>query len=684
MRHTITTISALCGVAFSANLAAAQDANVEASYTPDYFAQFQPNTAREMVGRIPGFTLQGGGNGERGFGQASLNILINGARPSSKSSDAGDILGRITADTVVRIDIVDGASLDIPGLSGQVANIITDTTDGKISGNWEYSARFEQGTEPQLLEGEFSLNGSRGDLAFVASLDFGQFTFSEKGEEQFFDGEGNLFEDRMEDISVARQRPSADLNLTWTPDNGHVGNLNLSAELSNRRNRTIEDFIGVITPLGRTGQSISDDGEDEYNYEISGDYSFDLGDGTLKLIGLHRFEDSEFGSRFQFNEFDAVPFESVFDRFDDEGEYILRSEYSWALKDGQDWQIAWEGAFNFLDSSTEFSDTNTDLIASNVRVEEKRTEANITHGRALSDKVNIQASLGAEYSELEVVTADSPARKFFRPKGFISASWDISDTHVWRAKVERDVGQLNFGTFVSSVSLVENTANTGNENIVPTQFWNGEIELERKGGGKISGTAKVFARRLEDPIDRILFINDPDDPNDDTEGPGNLDSAWRLGVEGNMTWLLDDLIAEGLRLELEGTLQTSSIEDPVTLENRNINDLMKWRYEINLSQDIPNSNWAWGVDLRHFRQATFFRRDQSFEAAFQAPINTLRITHKNFFGMRLDLFAQNLLRTNVERERLIYSPDRNGDLIQREFFSRQRGRRLGFEISDTF
>ena len=56
-------------------------------YTPDYFEKFNPNTARDMVARLPGFTLQGGEGSERGFGQASLNILINGRRPSSKSSD---------------------------------------------------------------------------------------------------------------------------------------------------------------------------------------------------------------------------------------------------------------------------------------------------------------------------------------------------------------------------------------------------------------------------------------------------------------------------------------------------------------------------------------------------------------------------------------------------------------------
>jgi len=77
------------------DVAASQATDASASYEPDYFSQFQPNTARDMVARIPGFALEGGEGGERGFGQASLNILINGRRPSSKSSGAGEILGRI-------------------------------------------------------------------------------------------------------------------------------------------------------------------------------------------------------------------------------------------------------------------------------------------------------------------------------------------------------------------------------------------------------------------------------------------------------------------------------------------------------------------------------------------------------------------------------------------------------------
>ncbi len=652
----------------------AQDVRAQQSYGADYFVQFQPNTARDMVRRIPGFSLQGNENEDRGFGQASLNILINGRRPSSKSSSARDILGRIPADTVERIEILDGASLNVPGLSGQVANIVSSA--GKLSGNWRYSARFEEGTEPQLLEGEVSISGTRGNLEYVASIELGQFSFSEDGTEQFFTGDGELFEDRLEDLFFQAERPQADLNLTYTPRDGHVANLNLSADIGNRRSGAREQFQAIL-PQGSTGSSLTDTGRDDYNYEISGDYAFPVHEGTLKVIALHRFEDKDFNRVFRFLEVGEAPETTVFDSLDEEGEFILRGEYDWKSGENQDWQISWEGAFNYLDNTINFIDPVTEFFTENVRVEEQRTEANITHSWALSDKVNLQSSLGAEYSQLDVTTGTDPARRFFRPKGFASISYDADENYTWRARVERGVGQLDFGTFVSSVNATEGTADTGNPEIVPTQFWNGEIELERKGTGPITGTVKVFGRLIEDPIDQIQFL-------DGTEGPGNLDSAYRYGIESNITWVLDNYGLNGMRLELEGRLEDSSIEDPVTLFDRRLNQTNIWGYEVSLTHDIPNSDWAWEVEIEQEDFSPSFRIDERSDVDVGKPNTFIRLTNNDIFGIKVDLFYQNLLRFEVERDRLIFDGDRNGDLIERQFFNRKRGQRVGISFSDTF
>jgi len=629
LRHHLTSLITALAALATYGVGHSQNSETSASYEPAYFSQFQPNTARDMVGRIPGFTLQDSDGGERGFGQANLNILINGRRPSSKSSGADEILGRITADKVTRIDILDGASLDIPGLSGQVANVITST--GSLSGSWNYAARFEEGTEPQLTDGGVSISGSNttGSVEYAASLNHGIFTFSEKGDEQFFDPDGVFYEDRSEDSNFELTRQA----------NGNIANLNLSGGLRNQNFAAYENF-SAVTSDGQTGQSLFTSGEDEYEYEIGADYSFPLGDGNLKLIGLHSYENSDFNRGFDVNVYDISTSKQAFNFLDKEAEFIGRAEYSWKSDAEHDWQLSWEGAFNSLDSTTEFGLDDVFFDPENVRVEEQRTEANVTHSRSLSDKLNIQASLGAEYSQIEVTTNEDPSEGFFRPKGFLALSYDANSRYTWRTKVERAVGQLNFTDFRTSRSLTDGTANAPNVKIVPTQSWNAELELERKDDKKLSGALTVFANYIEDPVDRILFP-------DGTEGPGNF-------------------------------------EDPVTLVNRRQNQTTLWNYNLNLRHDIPQTSWAWGINFEQSRKSPLFRRDEIRYNNFDIPFVDYFITHKDLLGMTVSVKVENAPHWKLNRERLIYSGDRNGDLLRREFVSRKRGNRISLEISDTF
>src|SRR5690349_6371189 len=56
-------------------------------YTPADFARFAPKSAFDMLAQVPGFTIRGASN-ERGLGQASENVLINGQRVTDKSASA--------------------------------------------------------------------------------------------------------------------------------------------------------------------------------------------------------------------------------------------------------------------------------------------------------------------------------------------------------------------------------------------------------------------------------------------------------------------------------------------------------------------------------------------------------------------------------------------------------------------
>src|SRR5919112_1739670 len=93
-------------------------------YTSADFARFAPKTAYDMLVQVPSFTIRTADESQRGLGQASENVLINGERIANKSGGAVDQLKKMPFSNVERIEIVDAASLGIAGLAGQVANII--------------------------------------------------------------------------------------------------------------------------------------------------------------------------------------------------------------------------------------------------------------------------------------------------------------------------------------------------------------------------------------------------------------------------------------------------------------------------------------------------------------------------------------------------------------------------------
>ena len=97
-------------------------------YEAAQFAQFNPQTALDMVSQIPGFSLDGGEE-RRGFSGAVGNVLIDGVRPSTKSQGVGGILSRIPASQVVRLEVLRGAAVagDASGQSILLNVVRTDS-----------------------------------------------------------------------------------------------------------------------------------------------------------------------------------------------------------------------------------------------------------------------------------------------------------------------------------------------------------------------------------------------------------------------------------------------------------------------------------------------------------------------------------------------------------------------------
>ncbi|MFN3212818.1 MAG: TonB-dependent receptor plug domain-containing protein [Henriciella sp.] len=672
----------------------AQEANQTSeearTFTMADFEQFAPRTAFDMVRQIPGFSISQS-DGQRGFGQAQENVLINGQRISSKSSGAGEVLSRIPATNVERIELVEGSSLDIPGLSGQVANVIA-TANG-ISGTWTYRQRYRENLPPALDWFDVSVNGQSGTLGWTLGIETEPNRGAASGRENIFEnfngGTGELVNYREEEFTFIADSFGLNGSLNWKPANGHIANLNAEYNLWEPDQReTSSEFSPDGTLLG---QSIFQFKENEWNSEISGDYEFGLGSGRLKLIGLQRNEHSPTRAKFFGSNLDGSRLRNqIFDSTTDESESILRGEYNLTGANNSDWQFSVEGALNTLENEQQrFSGDTFDTVvevASNpsVRVEEKRTEVFITHGRQLAQNLRLQVSLGAEQSEIMSDGERGQTRDFTRPKGSASLSWVRDEDTTINLSLQREVGQLNFFDFVDNVDLNVGDNDTGNRNIVPDQRWRLALEMEKDFGSWGALTVEVFGEEIEDLIDQVPIFDQGTPPQPIGEGPGNIEEASRLGLEIDGTIKFDNLGWKGAQVDYEVFAQDTFLDDPLTGETRDFNGRTIYYYELNFRHDIPETDWAWGVNYETFADAPVFRRD--VRRHFEQPQGFAWgfIEHKDIFGMTGTVFYGNLLDSDDNFQRIEYAPDRTGTINRIEDRRRNFGGILTLRLQGSF
>lgn len=649
-------------------------------YLPAEFAQYAPVNALDMVRRIPGFAIISDDSGNRGFGQARGNVLIDGQRVSAKSNGAELVLGRIAAARVVRLEVLDGTQTDIPGLTGKVVNVITDSA-GTMDGSWRYKIRLRENLPPSLNEGTLTLSGGKGAVSWTFEADSAPQRAADAGWRLIQDGQGNLLEQRREDFTRVTDNVSVSGSLAWKPLSGQIANLNAKVGVWEMDGKQISKTY----PLGSVeGRRLFQFAEDEWNAEMGGDYEFGAGPGRLKFIGLVRHEHSPFVDRFYMAGLDGSgQYASNFAQTVDEGEYILRSEYALQTGKGRDWQISAEGAFNFLEAESDLAEANgggpllpVPLDLSNSRVEERRGEVTLTHGRQLSPKFNLQLSGGVEYSELQQTGDAENKRDFTRPKGFASLSWEQSDTLKFVGKVERRVGQLDFYDFISSVDLDLGNGQSGNQEIVPSQSWRYSLEAQKNLGDWGASTLRFLYVDLEDVVDQV--------PIGTGAGPGNTDSATAYGLETETTLKLAKLGLKGAELTAQARYYDTEADDPVTGIRRSINGHLIYDYNLELRQDVPNTDIAWGLVLEGFKQEPFYQLSDTQLSGNDPPFLMAYLEHKDIAGMTGIVTLGNLTNQKDTYWRRVYDGDRNGALTRTEEYSRAFGPIFTVELKGTF
>jgi hypothetical protein len=622
-------------------------------YTPADFARFAPKTAYDMLSQVPSFTIHMVDTQDRGLGQASENVLINGQRVTNKSGGAVDQLQNTPASSVERIEIVDAASLGIAGLSGQVANVILKETK-KSSGQFEYDADWRAHyTRPELYGGNVSYSGQEGpvDYTFSVKNDFGRGGIG--GPIWIYDADHVLTETRHEVFHSESSLLTFQGKFGINGPGSSVGNLTLA-------------YTPYWNPVHLTDTRVEANGETRARTDvqhlagrqtdINGDYTFALGPGRLKLIGL-RHRDHEplvVTDILRFTSSGAPSEGSRFSRDTHIGETVTRGEYSWT-GGKNNWQFSLERAFNSLDQHGRFFTLQPDDNFEEVpfpegsgKVVETRYEAMATLSRPLSSKLDLQAAAGAEISHLDRTTDQEPARKFFRPKGSIVLGWHPDKAWDISLKVRRRVGQISFYDFLAQPELSEDRQNAGNPQLVPPQSWEFETDFAHDLGrwGKTSLNLHYYS--VQDIVDFIPI-------NEDEQGVGNLPHASRAGAESTSTILLDPIGFTGAKLDIDLGFEWTSVRDPLTGKFRPISGVRDHWGSLQLRHDIPHTQMAWGASVQHRHNTSDYyltEIDQTLDIPWMVG---LFVEDKNVMGMTARFSVVNIFNGRHTEDRTVWN-----------------------------
>ena len=655
----------------SAPVSAVEDASERRSYSPADFAQFAPRNALDMLQRVPGFNIRGSDD-QRGLGQATGNVLLNGARPSSKSDDIFAQLTRIPASAITRIEIVDGAQLDIPGLSGEVANVVFENSGG-LSGQFSWVPEFRPyNTDPLLWRGDVSVTRKSGDLTIEAALnnsDSGRG--GADGPTRILNGDGTVRQLREDVVTSDYDSPKLSGKLTWDPAGDRI--LNLNAHYQRIYDRFREDSLR-FTPGSPDELRTIRQREKRWNYELGGDYAFPLGGGTFKAIGLRR-ESHEPLSVDVISQFeDGSP--ATGDRFTQSGdtaETVARGEFNWKMLGG-DWQIAGEAAFNTLENSSALFTLDpagtfieVPFPEGSGGVSEDRYEGSLSFGRALTSKLSFQLNLAAEHSTIVQSGPSGLERSFLRPKGKLSLAWKPASDLDFAFSVQRRVLQLSFYDFLARAFLDDNNQNSGNNDLRPQQDWSFEGEINKSLGAWGKTQLQFVYRNVEDYVDIVPVGNGG-------ESVGNIDKAWAAAIVSNSTITFDPIGLKGVRLDGTVVLQTSRLTDPFTGERRQWSGFVNRQVNLDLRHDIPGSKLAWGGSANHFHRLDRFRSNQT-DRNWEGPwFASLFVEHKDVFGLTVRARVGNAIGARQYRERVVYTGLRDASPVD---FVELRDRRIG-------
>lgn len=530
------------------------------TYDQAYFVKYAPVTLVDMMSRIPGVQeilnrnrqqrrAARSGNagadaqGGRGFGNGGDQILINGKRVAGKNANINDILQRVAAENVEKIDLIRGAvaGLDVQS-QGLVINVTLKEGASTSSTFYRFITRYFRDRKQLVPAVLVSHNGS---------TDSGlQYTFTGEAKntrrnftryEDHFDGTDTFSGTRDITNDTTSQSIELSTNLSYSFEDGSDLRINGLYENGLNDRYEIQQETG-LTPFHR----LWDTDNDTTKWEIGGDYTKNLGEiGSFKALFVVNNEDSEMLvlRDYELDTPDQYRYAEE-TTLQDRSEKILRMSLTRNIFSNQSLEVGGEGAINnfnkdFSNLARRSSDVDLALGANDkVEIQENRYEVFANHTFNFSSNLVLSTAAVTEFSKIvanSITTGDQRDTSFTYFKPRVNLRYDFTNSDQMRLTAERKVSQLNFNNFVTRYDQRSEQLVFGNTEIVPEQLWEFSAVFEHRfpnDGGNVE--AEVFYRDYNDRI----TLTDFTEYNDIDGNPLTADEFFAL-PEGDLALLRD-------------------------------------------------------------------------------------------------------------------------------------------------
>ncbi len=647
------------------------------SYDAAFFAAFSPQTALDMLNRLPGFVLDAGTD-VRGFANAAGNVLLDGEPPSSKSGGVREALARIPAAQVVRIELVQGGA----GSQGSTATVLANVVRREVglSGRWllvaeQNGPRPEQQFELSLTAPLQGWQAAFGLSGYASRQQIGGTRTRRAADETLL-----LFEQQDINSTYRGLTLSSEASRAW-----RAGQLTLSAraDVATEDTTTRRDGYGAVDPRGARVQE-QRFGLDSRTAtgELSVTWNGPLNPSwNLNVLTLGKGRHADTASSGLRSAGDGQPlFANRSQQADEALELIARA--SVRRSGDATWRPEWgvELVFNRLDSTLDGAQATPPappqpLPGQAVRVEEGRGEVFGRLAWTASPRFSAEAGLALEASRIRVAGGAQRQRSLHYAKPSLSATWRPADGVELRGGLRRSVGQLDFNDFAASAELASDRSQSGNPELVPDRRTRATVALDLRGADGAALNLQAFTEQRQDVVDAVILAPGQG-------GTGNAGSArvWGLSASGALP--LDGLVA-GLRLSANGLWQDARYTDPATGQRRLLNDFEPQRYKVELRRDLRAQQRAWGLTLDGSLQLTSYFLNESSRRDIPSRWSVF-IETSEFTGLKARLEVLNIGGYDVVRDRRFFTTDRSGQPAGRQALVFPYDPTVQFSVAGTF